>query len=176
MNKDLCYQLGRIVKTHGLKGEVGVLLDVDDPIEYSKMESVFVSQEQGLVPFFIERISIRGDRATVKFETVDSIEAANILKGSGLYLPLEHLPAKGPDSFYYHDVVGFTAIDERSGEIGKIADYYTNGPQDILAIEKDGREILVPLVDDFFVKTDHEQKQIVFRLPDGLIELYTDED
>jgi len=52
MRKDECYQLGHIVKTHGLKGMVNIELDVDQPDEYSELESVFLEQSGNLIPFF----------------------------------------------------------------------------------------------------------------------------
>lgn len=70
MNIDACYQLGYVIKKHGVKGEVSVLLDVDFPEEYSELESVFVEINQKLVPFFIEAIQIRDDKAVIKFEHI----------------------------------------------------------------------------------------------------------
>ena len=55
MHKDECYQLGHIIKTHGLKGMVKIELDVDDPNNYSKLESVFVEKSGNLIPFFIKK-------------------------------------------------------------------------------------------------------------------------
>ena len=57
MHVDDCYQLGYIVKPHGLKGEVQIFIDSDDPQAYQNLELVFVQQGQQLVPFFIESIS-----------------------------------------------------------------------------------------------------------------------
>ena len=65
MREEDCYQLGEVIKTHGLKGEVSVLLDVDFPEEYSELESVFLQMEGNLVPFFIDSIQIHDKRALV---------------------------------------------------------------------------------------------------------------
>ena len=175
MNIDSCFQLGYIVKNHGLKGEVNIFLDVDNPQGYSKMESVFVQREQGLVPFFIERIKVQGNKAIVKFENIDTIEEAETLRGGKLYLPLENLPEMDSDGFYYHDIIGYAAFELEAGEIGEITNFYTNGPQDLLAVRKENSEILIPVVDDFIHSVQHEEKRITFRLPHGLLEIYTDE-
>ena len=55
MRKDECYQLGHIVKTHGLKGMVTIDLDVDQPDEYSELESVFLEQSGNLIPFLLNK-------------------------------------------------------------------------------------------------------------------------
>jgi len=175
MDIDSCFQLGYIVKNHGLKGEVNVFLDVDQPHNYNKMESVFVLHEQGLVPFFIERVSVNGNKAIIKFDTVNTVEETAPLKGKKLFLPLELLPEMGPEGFYYHDLIGYEALEIRAGQVGEISNFYTNGPQDIFAIQKGEKEILVPVVDDFIHEINHEKKQITFSLPEGLLEIYTDE-
>ena len=88
MSPDACYQLGYVIKKHGLQGEVNIFLDVDFPEEYSRLESVLIEVDQQLVPFFIERIDIRGQKGIVKFEEVNDVEGAEELKSARLYLPL----------------------------------------------------------------------------------------
>ena len=88
MNIDECYQLGHVIKTHGLKGEVNIFLDVDHPSEYQELGSVFVEINQKLVPFFIESIQLKGNKALVKFEDVDSLEEAEELQSKRIYRPL----------------------------------------------------------------------------------------
>ena len=68
MHKDECYQLGHIIKTHGLKGMVKIELDVDDPNNYSKLESVFVEKSGNLVPFFIKKILMSGTKTLIHFD------------------------------------------------------------------------------------------------------------
>ena len=86
MQVDDCYQLGYVIKPHGLNGELQFLLDVDSPQEYSALESVFVLQGQQLVPFFIESIAVRGNKAIVALEEVESVDEARALKGA-LFTP-----------------------------------------------------------------------------------------
>ena len=88
-----CYELGHITSTHGTGGEVVVYLDVDDKEEYSGLESVFMERKKGqLVPYFIERFRFNKSKALVKFEDIDTMEAAEMLKNCRLYLPLDQLP------------------------------------------------------------------------------------
>ncbi|MDH5603110.1 MAG: ribosome maturation factor RimM, partial [Cyclobacteriaceae bacterium] len=164
MDIDSCFQLGYIVKNHGLKGEVNVFLDVDQPEEYSEMESVFVLHEQGLVPFFIDRITIHANKAIIKFDSVDTVEDTEPLRGRKLFLPLNNLPEMAPDGFYYHDIIGYEALEVTRGKVGEITDFYVNGPQDIFAIRSGDKEILVPVVDDFIQEIDHGKRQILFNL------------
>ncbi|MEM6830746.1 MAG: hypothetical protein AAF551_09530 [Bacteroidota bacterium] len=92
MKEDDCYQLGEVIKTHGLKGEVSIRLDADYPEEYKELESVFLKQEGKLVPFFIDTFHIQASNALVKFEDIDSIDQARELVKCSLFLPLSYLP------------------------------------------------------------------------------------
>ncbi len=176
MRKDDCFQLGYVIKPHGLKGEVSILMDVDFPEDYSEMESVFLEIDRRLVPFFIESISISGNRAIILFEDIQTFEQAGELKGCGIYLPDSILPEMAEDQFYFHEIIGFAVTDEHHGDIGEITNVYASGKQDLLAISWKGHEILVPVSDDIIKQVDRENQVLKVILPDGLLEIYTTPD
>jgi len=173
MQKEDCFYLGKIVKKYSFKGELLVKLDTDDPSIYTKMESVFIDKNKNLIPFFIERSSLhKSTLLRVKFEDIDSEEDANKLLKSELYLPLEFLPQLTGNKFYYHEIVGFEAEDLSFGLIGIIKGVNDNTNQAILEIDRNGSEILIPLIDDFIKSVDREQKKIILEVPEGLIDIY----
>lgn len=173
MSVDECFQLGYVIKNHGLKGEVNIQLDVDYPDEYRNLESVFVEINEKLVPFFITNIQIRGDKAVVKFEDVDDLASADPLKSKALFLPLSVLPKLGQDQFYYHDIIGYKIIDQDGFIIGDIADVYTSSRQDLFAVKsKDDKEVLIPVIDEIIVEVNHKERQLKVNLPDGLLDIY----
>ena len=173
MQKEDCFYLGKIVKKYSFKGELLVKLDTDDPGIYTKMESVFIDKNKSLIPFFIERSSLhKSTLLRVKFEDIDSEEDANKLLKSELYLPLEFLPQLTGNKFYYHEIFGFEAEDLSFGLIGIIKGVNDNTNQAILEIDRNGSEILIPLIDDFIKSVDREQKKIILEVPEGLIDIY----
>ncbi|OEK03130.1 16S rRNA processing protein RimM [Roseivirga sp. 4D4] len=179
MTIDDCYQLGYIVKTHGLKGEVQIYLDVDSPKEYQNLESVFVLQGQQLVPFFIESMSnLNGAKAIVGFEDIETLESAQALKGSELYLPLEALPKLSDKEFYLHEIIGFDLNDASTDSIvGKIENVIESGPQLLFSVLADKKvEVLIPYTEGLLVSLDREEKTISLNVPDGLIDIYLDGD
>lgn len=177
MSVDDCYQLGYVVKPHGLKGEVQIFLDVDSPQEYNELESVFVLRGQQLVPFFIESIAVRGDKAIVAFEDVETVEEAKGLKSAALYLPLDSLPELDDESFYYHDLVNYSLVDKEQQVIGKISAVLDTGAQELLEVKHDsGKEILVPLSDELIIKVDKQNQVLVMEIPEGLVDVYLNED
>lgn len=176
MDFDSCFQLGYIIKSHGLNGEVSVFLDTDEPFAYQELESIFVEQDQRLIPFFVTSLKIQKNKAVVAFEGVNNIDRANELKGARLWLPLEFLPPLKGNQFYFHEIIGFTVVDESKGEIGKIASVYDSGAQNLLAVDHKGKEILIPIVDSIIKKVDRLKNTLTVEVPEGLIELYTSED
>lgn len=173
MRKQECFYLGKIVSKYSFKGEVLVKLDSDDPELYESMESVFVSLRDSLVPFFIEQSRLhKSSLLRIKFEDVDSEEEADRIMGSELYLPLEFLPPLEGNKFYFHEVIGFTVIDQNFGKVGVITSINDTTNQALFVIDHKGTEILIPINDEFLTKVDRETKTIEVSTPEGLIELY----
>ena len=173
MRKEECFYLGRIVTKYSFKGEVVIKLDTDEPELYKNMESVYVEFGTNLVPFFIEKSSLhKGNQLRVQFEDIYSeVEADSILK-CGVYLPLDLLPTLSGDKFYYHEVIGFQVIDKNFGEVGTIVHINDKAAQPLFEIDKNGKEVFIPMIDDFINKVDRENKTIEVETPVGLIELY----
>jgi len=173
MQKKDCFFVGKIVKKYSFKGELLVKLDTDDPEQFLKMESVFVEKHKNLIPFFVESLSLhKSALLRIKFEEVDDEAQADALLGSELYLPLTLLPKLTGNQFYYHEIVGFEAIDKHFGRIGTILGVNDTTAQHLFVIDHHGKEVLIPVSDDIIQKVDRETKSILLEAPEGLIDLY----
>ncbi|MGI9552622.1 MAG: ribosome maturation factor RimM [Aurantibacter sp.] len=173
MRKEDCFYLGKIVSKYSFKGEVLVKLDTDEPEVYESMESVFVSLRNNLVPFFIK--SCRLHKSTllrIDFEEINDESAADRLMGSELYLPLELLPKLTGNKFYFHEVIGFTIQDSEHGNIGHVTGVNDNTSQALFEVEKDGKQMLIPITDEIITKVDRKNKAIHVTTPEGLVDLY----
>ncbi|WP_034919711.1 ribosome maturation factor RimM [Gillisia sp. CAL575] len=175
MLKEECFYLGKIVSKFSFKGEVLIKLDTDEPEEYTGMESVFVEYNENLVPFFIERSGLhRSTLLRVKFEDVDTEEDAEDIMKCAVYLPLNQLPELDGDKFYFHEIIGFTVEDVNYGTVGKITAINDSTSQSLFEIDKNGKQVLIPLNDEFIEKLDKKNKIIFVKTPEGLIDLYLD--
>ena len=74
--------------------------------------------------------------------------------------------------FYYHDIPGFLVIDKDFGEIGKVSKVQEAPAQDLLVVDCNGKEVLVPITDDSILKLDRTNKIIEVQTPAGLIDMY----
>ena len=173
MQKEECFYLGKIVKKYSFKGELLVRLDSDDPEIYEQLESVFVELDHRLIPFFIEHAQLhKSSLLRVQFEDLLSEEDAEALLGKELYLPLDLLPPLSGNKFYFHEVIGFEVIDQSFGVVGKIKSVNDTTNQALFVIDREGKEVLIPINDDFIVKVDRDNREIRVAVPEGLIDLY----
>ena len=176
MTHDNCYLLGYIVRTHGTNGNVVIFLDVDYPEDYDELDSVFVEIKGELVPYFIGNFNLQKQaNAIVTFEDVNTIEKAQALVGCSLFLSLDELEELSEEEFYYHEIKGYTVVDEIKGELGVVREVYSLNGQDLIAMDYQGIEVLIPTVADIVIKADKENKRLIVKLPEGLLEVYLDE-
>lgn len=166
-----CYKIGFVLKPHGLKGEVTISIDSDAPNEIDQLESVFLSVGDTMVPYFIESSSVRGDKAFVKFEDVNNAEQAKAISKHALYLPKTARPKSGRGEFYDDEITGFSVTDQTLGLLGKIQEVMSAGPNKLLVLDYQGREVLIPVNSPFILSINKAKKTIAVSLPDGFLDI-----
>lgn len=175
MNKADCFHLGHIAKLHGYKGGVSLFLDVTNYEDYQGLDAIFIDINNHLTPFFIQTMSLKNNGfAMVKLDGVDDEITARKLLRKDVYLPAEILPELDGINFYDHEVVGFKVIDEEYGDVGILQQVIDLKVNPLLQIEKDGKEVLIPLIEGVIKKVDRKKKELHVLAPGGLIELYLD--
>jgi 16S rRNA processing protein RimM len=164
--------LGKIIRTHGYKGGLKAVLDVDEPREYKELDVVFVDMKGQLVPWMVENIHLEQNKANIKLKDLNTQEAAEKLVHHAMYLPVELLPKLRGNKFYYHEVIGFKVHDESRGDLGVVDRVIelTNNP--LLAVLYKEKEILLPINDDIIIKVDRKKKLIEVNAPEGLVDIY----
>ena len=172
MTKDKCFYVGKIVKTHGLKGEVTLRIDNEQFDDIEELNYFLLDVNEQLIPYFIEDIAYHSNKAFVLFQDLKTLEAANQFVGKSAYLPLDLLPEKEGNDFYSHEVVGYLVVDEEKGEIGNVNEIIEYPTQSIIQIINDGKEILIPIHDDILKDVNRDEKKIYIKAPNGLIDMY----
>ena len=172
MNQDQCFLLGKITKPFSFKGEVVLWMDVDDSSAYLDIQTLWVPQLSILVPYAVLSLKPNKDRFVVKLADVTTEEQAKGLSGKDVWLPLSEMAPLEEGKFYFHEVIGFTVIDQNFGKVGVITSINDTTNQALFVIDHKGTEILIPINDEFLTKVDREKKIIEVNAPAGLIELY----
>ena len=167
-----CFYLGYITKTKGLKGEVQVFFEYDEPSAL-ELKSVFIEIDGKLVPFFISTYKLQNQTGYIYFDDVDTIEKAEKIIRKKMYQPTSKLPIRDEDEFAITDLKGFIVHDEQAGELGEIIEIHEYPQQFIAVVPYRFHEILFPLNDEIIREIDEEAGILKVALPDGLIEVYT---
>jgi 16S rRNA processing protein RimM len=113
----------------------------------------------------------RNDRWVVAVAGVEGIEAADALRGAELRVEASALKVLGAETYYLHDLEGCrvrTVAGEDLGDVRRV-DMTVGTP--VLVVEREGREVLVPLAEAICRKVDVRAKRIVVDPPEGLLEL-----
>jgi 16S rRNA processing protein RimM len=108
----------------------------------------------------------------LKFEGVEARERAEILAGSELLVPRVELPETPEGEYYWADLIGLEAFDQSGGLIGRVKNLFSAGADDILVIDSEGREVLVPFREETVAEVDLELGRLTLRPPEGLLEIY----
>jgi 16S rRNA processing protein RimM len=169
MDIDSCFKIGWILKPHGLKGEVTVMLEPEVPADLSELESVYVEQNQRLIPYFLQSVSAQEKKAYIKFEDVDSIDAAMLITKKSIYIEKASRPKSGRGEFYSDEVINFEVHDQAHGFLGEIKEIMTAGPNRLLVVIKDEKEILIPINGPFITSVNKSKKRVSVNLPDGFL-------
>ena len=162
------YRIGRLGKTHGVKGEVSLQFD-DDIFDRVDADYLVLELDGILVPFFIEEYRFRSDTvALMKFEDVDTQQRANELTGCDVYFP-RALAANDEGDVSLSLLVGFDLVEANGGTtIGRIAAIDDTTANLLFELE-DG--CLIPANDDLIRDIDTKRKTIKMEIPEGLLEL-----
>ena len=173
MQKQDCLQIGTIIKTHGIHGELILEANNSGLIENIK-ESVFLEIEGLLVPFFIEKISAHSTvRFRVKFLWSDSETTSKKIIGAPVFINSSLVDLEDDEYLNTPDLLeGFKVIDNQHGEIGTLIQIDMNADNPLMIIQKGSKELLIPFHSDIIKKVKSRKKQIHIQTPDGLIDLY----
>lgn len=166
IKEDEVYKIGRIGKPHGISGEVTLRFS-DDVFDRVDADYLVLMVDGILVPFFIEEYRFRSDEvALVKFEDIDTKDRASELTGCDVFFP-RHLADAGDDVLTWSQIVGYDIVDVLSDKtIGRIEAVDETTINTLLELS-DGT--LIPAADEFIEDIDHDERKLMMRLPEGLV-------
>lgn len=162
--------LGRILRVHGLRGEVVAALNGGDPERLARIRTVDLAG--GTVPARRVVESVRPHRSggLVKFEGIGTPEEARSLVGAEILADASDLPDLEAGRYYHFQLVGLEVRTEDGEVLGRVAGVIEAGASDLLVVRREDREHLVPIVEEF-VRSIDLASGVVVRLPEGLLDL-----
>ncbi len=164
------YKVGYILRTHGLKGEVTVALETDAPLGWHRLKGVFIDMNGQLIPHRVERLSVKGTRAFVKFTDISAQEKAAVLVQKCLYLPKSQRPKRTGLDFYDDELPGFTVYEKQAGMLGKVLRVDRTGHTRHLIISYKNEEKMIPVNGPFITGINRHTQTIAVELPEGFLD------
>lgn len=151
-------EIGKIVNTFGLKGEIKVWLYVD---YINKVKKVYIKGKK----MEIERARTQKNVSIIKLREIDTVEQAEELKNIIIEMEREDAPKLPKGTYYIKDILGFEVYTEEGQLLGNLDDVYQTGANDVYQVGK----ILLPAIKDVIKQIDIENKKIIVHLLNGLI-------
>ncbi|MEE2919778.1 MAG: ribosome maturation factor RimM [Bacteroidota bacterium] len=174
MMQEQCFILGKITKPFSFKGEVVLWMDVDDTTHYRSLNTLWIPQQNILVPYAVESLKPNKDRFVVRLADVTTEAQAKALAGKDVWLPLSEMAPLPDGRFYFHEVQGWRAIDRTSKEeVGTILHVVDQGAYPMLEVDfGQGQTGFLPLPEHVNVTVDRQAQALTLDLPEGLLDVY----
>src|SRR5699024_9803104 len=167
------FDVGKIVNTHGLKGEIRVLSITDFPDErYVKGNTLYIVKEDQ-EPI---RVTVQSHRRHKNFdlltlEEYETIESVEPLIGGILKVSEEDMEELPDEEFYYHQIIGLTVVDEEQEKIGTVKEILSPGANDVWVVQRENKkDLLLPYIDDVILNVDLDKGMVTVHLLEGLDE------
>jgi len=160
-------KVGKIVNAVGLKGEVKVYNYSDSSEIYEITPEMYIGDKL----MKIENVRLQKNMVILKIAGMDDRNAAEAAKGREIFITEDDLPELEEGEFYIRDLIGMV-VTENEVVLGKVKDVIQNTAQDVFEIEREnGKQLLIPRVDEFVLDIDLDTREIKVSLPDGLLDL-----
>lgn len=150
--------VGKIINTHGVKGEVKVLPSTDDVKRFNELKEAYINDQL----FKIVGVKFQPGKVILKIEGIESIEEAEKFKNQYIKVKRENAVKLPEDSYYEADIIGSVVYDEVGKRLGKIDEIIYTGSNEVYWI-KDKNEVLIPAIKDVILDVDIENKKIIIK-------------
>ena len=166
------FRVGVITSTHGLKGEVKVFPTTDDPGRFRKLKKVTLDLGGEKRQLKVRKVSFFKQFVILGFEGLDTIEDVERLRGKDLLVDRKDAIALPEGRYFIADLIGLRVINEQDEEIGILQDVLETGANDVyVAVRPDGRELLLPVIDECVLETDRDAGYVRVHVMPGLEDL-----
>ena len=164
-------EIGQIVNTFGIKGEVKVKPFTDDIKRYDKLKKINIEQKNSKKEYEIENIKYHKDMVILKLKGIDQIEQAELLRNSYLKIDRNEEEPLEENTYYIVDLLGLSVYTEEDVLLGILDDIYNTGSNDIYVVKDSlGKQTLLPAIQDVIKEIDIENQKIIVHVMKGLLD------
>ena len=163
-------EIGQIVNTFGIKGQVKVKPFTDDINRFDRLKKIYISNKNGKKEYQIQEVKYHKNMVLMKLEGVDTPEQADLLRQSYLLVDRADEEPLEEGVYYIVDLLGLEVYTDDNKLLGKVDDIFNTGSNDIYVVKDEmGKQILLPGIPDVLKNVDLEKGKITVHLIPGLI-------
>lgn len=163
-------EIGQIVNTHGVKGYVKIKPFTDDIKRFDDLKKVYIQNGTTKNEYMIEDVKYHKDMVLIKFKSIDNIEQAELLRNTYLTISRDEVEKLEEGRYYIVDMLGIEVYTDEDVLLGVLDDIFNTGSNDIYVIkDRQGKQILLPAIDEVIKQIDIENKKMIVHLIPGLI-------
>ncbi|MCM3130351.1 MULTISPECIES: ribosome maturation factor RimM [unclassified Paenibacillus] len=165
------FNVGKIVNTHGIHGELKVLPLTDFPEErFAKGSKLVIDTGEGHLPVTVESARLHKNMYVVRLNDFTNINEVEKYKGTMLKVSSEYQSELSEDEFYFHQIVGCEVVTDEGETLGTIKEILTPGANDVWVVKaNNGKEILLPYIDEVILHVDVVNQKVTVHLMEGLV-------
>ena len=162
-------EIGQIVNTRGLRGEVKVNSFSQDSKRFEKLDVIYIKENNELKSYKIEKVTYNKNQVILKLENINHIDYAEKLRNKYIYVKKSQLEDLPEGVYYISDLIGLDVYDEKNNYLGKVDDIFSTKSNDVYVIKNElGVTKLLPGTDEVIKNIDFDNKKIVVNLIKGL--------
>jgi len=162
------FEIGTIVNTQGIKGEVRVFPSTFDARRFELLDEIEITIRDTVHTLRIERVWYHKQFVILKLAGIDDMTAAEKLKTAVIRIPEEKALPLGQDEYYLRDLYGMTVVTEDDAALGELVNVIETGANDVYVVKCESREILIPAIKQCILNVDAGGKKMTVRLLKGL--------
>ena len=163
-------EVGQIVNTFGIKGEVKVMPFTDDITRFDDLEKVYVKTKKEEKLYKIQNVRYHKNMVLIKFENIETPEQAELLRNAFLEIDRENAIPLEEGTYYIADLIGMEVYSDDGNKLGIVEDIYNTGANDIYVVKNDlGKQILLPGTKEVIKEVNLDTEKITVHLIPGLI-------
>lgn len=164
------FEVGQIVNTFGIKGQVKVVPFTDDVKRFEELNEVYIEKKNELQLFQIEQVNYHKNMVIIKFKGINTIEEAEKYRNCYLKIDRKHAKKLPKDTYFIADLLGLPVYTDEGKLLGKVDDIYNSGSSDIYVVKDEmGKQVLLPSIPEVLKEIDLENEKIIVHIIEGLL-------
>lgn len=164
------FEIGQIVNTSGLKGEIKIKPFTDDITKFNDFKTIYVSVKKELKEFKIEKVRFSKNMVFLKLKGIDTIEEAENYRNLYIKRKRDKDEKLEEDTYYIVDLIGCRVYTDDQKELGEVIDVFSTGSNDVYVVKDElGKQVLLPAIKEVIKNVDIENRTIIVHLLEGLI-------